>query len=179
MTAQQRLQVTGHYAGAVSRGAAALLDVGIVFGTFTLGVAGFNLLSKVFFGSTGDGQTGLVWVVALASWAFLYVFVSHAVAGRTTGKGIVGLRVVSSEGAPLSVGSSLARTIALPLSVVPMGLGLVGIIFHKEHRALHDLIAKTAVVYDWGTREAELPAPLSAFISRQAGSQYAPAPKDR
>jgi hypothetical protein len=46
---------------------------------------------------------------------------------------------------------------AFPLSVLPLGLGVVPIAFHREHLALHDLIAGTAAAYDWGERPAELP----------------------
>jgi uncharacterized RDD family membrane protein YckC len=43
----------------------------------------------------------------------------------------------------------------------------------RNRRALHDLIAGTAVVYDWGDRPAQMPAPLSSFIAdrtRQDGT---------
>jgi hypothetical protein len=45
-------------------------------------------------------------------------------------------------------------------------------VVQREHRALHDLIAGTAVVYDWGSRTAELPGPLSEFLARRAGVEY-------
>jgi uncharacterized RDD family membrane protein YckC len=33
-----------------------------------------------------------------------------------------------------------------------------------ERRTLHDAAARTAVVYDWGDRPADIPAPLAAWI---------------
>ena len=42
------------------------------------------------------------------------------------------------------------------------------ILFHRQHRALHDLVARTAVVYDWGEREAQVPVPLTRFLERRA-----------
>jgi len=119
-----------------------------------------------------EGSSGWVWGVSLLVWAFFYAFVGLAIAGRTPGKSLVGLRVVGNDGSVLSVRRALGRTFAFPLSVITLGLGFLGIIFQREHRALHDMIAKTAVVYDWGSRTAELPGPLSAFIAREAGEKY-------
>jgi uncharacterized RDD family membrane protein YckC len=117
-------------------------------------------------------QSSPIWFAAYATWLFLYVFVALAIAGRTPGKGIIGLRVVTADGHPLPVRRAFWRTLALPLSVLLLGIGLLTIIFQREHRALHDLLAKTAVVYDWGDRAAELPGPLSDFLARQAGAEY-------
>lgn len=177
MTVAPRLRVSGHYAGGVSRAAAAVLDIGIVLGSFTVGLAGVQLLTRVVFGVdlAGD-RSGLISIAALAGWAFIYVYAALAIAGRTVGKGIVGLRVVAADGSTLSARRALVRTLAFPLSVIPLGLGFAGIVVHREHRALHDLIAGTAVVYDWGGRAAEIPAPLSAFLARKAGAEYAAQP---
>jgi uncharacterized RDD family membrane protein YckC len=58
------------------------------------------------------------------------------------------------------------RTLALPLTVLFFGIGLVVIVVQREHRSLHDIIAKTCVVYDWGDRSAEIPGPLADFLNR-------------
>jgi uncharacterized RDD family membrane protein YckC len=172
MSGQIRLQVTGHYAGAVSRAAGTALDLAIVLGTFTVGVAALDMLLRFAIGQSLADRSGAWSVVALVIWAFLYVYVSLAIAGRTVGKGIVGLRVVSSDGSTLSGRRALVRTLAFPLSALIAGLGFAFILFQREHRALHDLIAGTAVVYDWGPRAAELPGPLSEFLARKAGTEY-------
>jgi uncharacterized RDD family membrane protein YckC len=172
-----RLRVTGHYAGVVSRAAGAVLDIGIVLGSFTVGLAGFDLLTRTLIGGVmADDRTGPGWTVALAIWAFLYVYVSLAIAGRTPGKGIVGLRVVKADGSTLSGGRALLRTLVFPLSGLAAGIGFALALVQREHRALHDLIAGTAVVYDWGGRVAELPGPLSDFLARRAGAEYAARP---
>jgi uncharacterized RDD family membrane protein YckC len=164
---QARLRVTGHYAGPVSRAAAAALDVAIIFATYTAGYAGLNLLTNAFLGVSISGdKSGPLAGLALLTWAFLYTFGSLAVTGRTPGKALVGLRVVRANGATLPVKRALLRTLALPLSVLILGIGLLLIIVQREHRALHDLIAGTAVVYDWGDRPAEIPGPLSEFLTR-------------
>lgn len=173
MTLPHRLNVTGHYAGAVSRAAAAVLDILIVVGSFTAGLAGLDLLSRVVLGEPiAANRAGLAAVVALVVWAFVYLYVGQAIAGRTIGMGIVGLRVVGADGTALTARRALIRTLAFPLSALILGLGFAMILVQREHRALHDLIAGTAVVYDWGGREAEVPGPLSEFLTRRAGAEY-------
>lgn len=159
--------VTGHYAGPISRAAAAAFDVAIVLGSYAVGYAGFDLLLDAFFSVSIEGDKSEPFaVLALGLWGFLYTFVSLAIAGQTAGKGLVGLRVVCDDGATLTVRAALARTVLLPLSTLLFGLGFVLIVLQREKRALHDLLAGTAVVYDWGDRTAQLPRPLSEFLAR-------------
>jgi uncharacterized RDD family membrane protein YckC len=177
MTVTPRLEVTGHYAGPATRAAGAVLDIAIVLGLFAAGVAGFDLLARVVVGSSVTTDwTGLVSIAVFAAWAFFYMYVSLAIAGRTPGKGIIGLRVVNADGSPLAARRALLRTLAFPLSALLAGLGFALLLVQREHRALHDLIAGTAVVYDWGGRAAELPGPLSEFLARRAGTEYTSKP---
>lgn len=60
---------------------------------------------------------------------------------------LLGLRVVRPDGTKASVTSAAVRALTFPLSVALFGLGFLGILFHTQRRALHDLIAGTAVVY--------------------------------
>lgn len=159
--------VTGEYAGAVSRAIATALDILIIATTFTIGLAGVNLLTTSFWGV--EVRRALPATIALAVLAFCYAFGFLAVAGRMPGQGIIGLRVVRAGGGAIRPGQALRWVLGFPLSVVLFGLGFVPIVFAREHRAMHDLIAGTAIVYDWGERPAELPGPLSAFLARHDG----------
>lgn len=172
MTDIPRLEVTGHYAGPATRAVGAVLDVIIVLGLFAAAVAGFDLLATVVVGDWATDRNGLVSVAVFAVWAFCYMYGSLAIAGRTPGKGIIGLRVVNADGSPLAPRRALWRTLTFPLSALLAGLGFALLLVQREHRALHDLIAGTAVVYDWGARTAELPGPLSEFLARRAGMEY-------
>jgi len=167
MSPRTRLSVSGHYSGPVSRAAAALVDGGLIMVLYTLGYAGLNLLLSAFFGHSlsGDQSTPLA-IASLAIWAFLYTFVSLAITGRTPGKGLAGLRVVSADGSAPSVRTLFVRTLVFPISALFFGIGFLLIVVQREHRALHDLIAGTAVVYDWGDRPAQMPGPLSDFLNR-------------
>ena len=169
LVAESTNQLAGSAIDLVRRQLVAL-DVAIITTSYTLGIAGLSFLIGVFTSSslTDLNGSGPLAIGALALWAFTYSFSSHAVAGRTVGKGIVGIRVVSADGSPLSVRQAFVRTVAFPLSALLFGIGFLMILVQREHRALHDLIAGTSSVYDWGERSAEMPGPLSAFLARQS-----------
>lgn len=169
-----RHSVTGYYAGPVSRAVGAVLDAIILFATFTLGFAAVNLLSTVVLGiSLDQGRTGIVATVAFVVWWFSYTFGSIAVSGRTFGKGLIGIRVFAADGESVSVRRAFVRTLTFPLSLLFLGLGFVPLLVRRDHRALHDLLARTCVVSDWGDRPALLSGPLSAFL-RRASPETAP-----
>ncbi len=165
----ERRTVSGHYAGPVSRGAAAIIDIGVILGGFTVLWSGAAFLLDTLFGwDLGNADRGsLIGVISLVTWGFFYLFLAHAVVGRTIGKGILGLTVVNADGSPISARGALVRTLALPLSTLLFGAGLIMVVVQRENRALHDVIGRTAVVYDWGDRSAELPGPLADFLSRR------------
>ena len=169
-----RYSVTGYYAGPLSRAVGAVLDAIIVFATFTLGFAAVNLLSTVVLGIPLDqNRTGIVATVAFAVWWFSYSFACLAVSGRTVGKGLIGIRVVAADGQSVAVRGAFVRTLTFPLSALFLGLGFVPLVVRRDHRALHDLLAGTCVVSDWGDRPALLSGPLTAFL-RRASPDTAP-----
>ena len=138
-----RHSVTGYYAGPVSRAVGAVLDAIILFATFTLGFAAVNLLSTVVLGiSLDQGRTGIVATVAFVVWWFSYTFGSIAVSGRTFGKGLIGIRVFAADGESISVRRAFVRTLTFPLSLLFLGLGFVPLLVRRDHRALHDLLAR-------------------------------------
>ncbi|GAA1526294.1 RDD family protein [Nocardioides humi] len=156
--------VTGQYAGPVSRAAAVAIDVGVVLASYSIGVALAGFLLDAILDVSLEEGTGAVASIALLAWGAVYVVVSTAVSGRTVGKAVVGLKVVSRHGRPVGPGACLVRTLVLPLSTSFFGVGALLVVLRRDHRALHDLIARTAVVYDWGDRPAQLPGPLTAYL---------------
>ncbi|MFO7549718.1 MAG: RDD family protein, partial [Acidimicrobiia bacterium] len=167
-----RAQVTGHYAGAITRLAAFAVDGFAVFGLFTLAAAAVAFVATLF-GLEFDASTvpGVVSAVIYTGWAFIYWWVGLALLGKTLGKGLVGLRVVSYDGRPLTARRALVRTLSLPISFLLFGLGLLGIVLGRHRRALHDVIAGTCEVYDWGDRPADIPAPLTRWIERRVDAR--------
>ena len=63
--------------------------------------------------------------------------------------------MVTSAGFTVTPGRVLLRTIMLPVAAAPLGLGLLPILLSRSRRGLHDAVAGTAVVYDWGDRPAQ------------------------
>jgi uncharacterized RDD family membrane protein YckC len=147
----------GHYAGAISRLAAFGADVGASWGLYTAGAALLSLASELITGrSVAVTHHQILAIVVLAVWEFIYFAYPWAVSGRTLGMALFGLQVVTAEGGPISPRQAVLRTITLPLSVLLLGLGFLGILFQRERRALHDRMGGTSVVYSWDARAARL-----------------------
>ena len=154
----------GHYAGSVSRLAAYLIDLAVSVGLFALGLAGTSLAAQVVTGhQVSWSRTNIVVAIIFALWEFFYFGYSWAASGRTFGMAVLGVQVVRADGRVLDPWRGALRALVLPLSFLLMGLGLLGILVQREHRALHDLIAGTAVIYAWDARAARL-----RFLARQA-----------
>jgi uncharacterized RDD family membrane protein YckC len=147
----------GHYAGGASRLLAFAADVGASWGLFTAGAGLLSLTSELVTGrSVTITHHQIVAVVLLVLWEFVYFAYPWAVSGKSIGMAVFGLQVVTAEGAPITTGQAIIRTLCLPLSLIPVGLGFLGIFFQRERRAWHDLLAGTAVVYGWDARAARL-----------------------
>jgi uncharacterized RDD family membrane protein YckC len=161
-----RGQITGHYAGVVTRLLAFAADAVIVWVGFLLMALAVGFVISIFtsFENRASGLTALGLVV-FAMWAFFYYWSSLTIAGKTIGMAIVGLRVLTRDGEVLPSRRAAVRTFVEPFSFLFFGLGFIGILISPERRALHDAAAGSVVVYDWGDRPAEMPAPITRWIS--------------
>ncbi|MEA2000690.1 MAG: RDD family protein [Actinomycetota bacterium] len=169
-----RQDVTGQYAGAITRFLANSVDVAIAGFLFLTGSAMLDYALRAIAGiEISTGSISLGRTVAFAIWLFLYWWTSIAVAAKTPGKALLGLRVLNRSGDILSSPRAALRAAALPLSYILFGAGFLGIVVSRERRALHDMIAGSVVVYDWGNRSAELPTPITAFLDRRSGKELA------
>ncbi|HTP15233.1 MAG TPA: RDD family protein [Streptosporangiaceae bacterium] len=157
-----RASLQGHYAGFASRFAAFAVDVGVSLGVFMLALAAISFAASVLTGKGITWHRGDIWVIAAyAVWGFAYFAYSWAANGRTAGMALCGVRVVRDDGTDASARRAVARTLAFPLSFLLLGLGFAGILLGDRRRALHDVIAGTAVIYSWDARAARL-----RFLSR-------------
>ncbi|GMQ85235.1 MAG: hypothetical protein BMS9Abin07_0801 [Acidimicrobiia bacterium] len=165
-----RAQVSGHYAGPISRLLAFLIDLFVMWVGFIFAALGVAFVLELFFRVEVDAsfQRSVVRVVLLGLWAVAYAWTSLALAGRTPGMGIIGLSVVTRQGKPISGRQAFVRTIVFPFSFLFFGVGFLGMFISPERRALHDAAAGDVVVYDWGDRPAEMPAPLTQWLDRHA-----------
>ncbi len=167
-----RQDVSGNYAGAVTRLLAHWVDLSVAGFLFIAGSAALDYVLRTIVGVDAEFEDLGQWrAVVAAVWFFLYWWVSIAMAGKTIGKALLGLRVVSRDGEILSSSRSAVRAIAFPLSYLLFGFGFLGIIVGRERRALHDVIAGSAEIYDWGPRTAELPTPISAYLENRAAAE--------
>lgn len=162
-----RAVLQGHYAGAASRFAAYAVDVGVTSGVFLAALVVISFAADVITGHAVTwSKDNIVVGVIFVAWQFTYYAYSWAAGGKTVGMALLGVRVVRSDGAAAGPRRAVVRTLAFPLSFLVFGLGFVGILLQRDRRALHDLIAGTAVIYDWDARAARL-----RFLARggQAG----------
>ena len=150
--------MVGHYAGAFTRLLAYAADAAIGTLLYSVAAAVIVGITELLLGNRFDVRAAGPWigVSLLVVWGFLYFFVPLAMSGRTVGMTIIGLEVVRRDGSTLDVGHAALRVLALPLSIITLGIGLVGIVVGREHRALHDVLADTTVVYAWDARAARL-----------------------
>jgi uncharacterized RDD family membrane protein YckC len=168
---------TGQLAGAASRLLSFLVDAVIVFLLFAGGIAVGFFLASLFVGhnlrSTSGG--GLWHIIAFVVFGGLYQWVGLVIAGRTLGMLLSGLRVTAPDGTAIQPWAAARRVVVFPFSFV-LGLGLVGIVIGRRHRALHDVAAPSLVRYDWGDRHAEIGQSLARLLARPGlGGEGAPA----
>lgn len=156
----------GHYAGSVSRFLAYAIDLAASSCVFAAALASISYAVKTVTGRqiTWNRENLFVAIIFVA-WQFLYFGYSWAASGRTFGMAVLGVRVVRADGAIIDPWRGMLRAFVFPLSFLLFGLGFLGVLIQPERRALHDLIAGTAVVYAWDARAARL-----RFLAREAGA---------
>ncbi len=147
----------GNYAGGVTRLVAFAVDIAASWGMFTLGLAGLTFAINLVTGKQADlASRQIVALVAIIIWEFLYFAYQWSLGGKTIGMALLGIRVVATDGDPITPRQAVIRTLTLPLSFLLLGLGFIGILLNKDRHALHDRLARTVVVYSWDARAARL-----------------------
>jgi len=85
----------------------------------------------------------LAWVCLVGG----YFVLLPGMSGRTVGKWVLGLRIVTTNRTPISYSQAVLRWLGYAVSA-PFGLGFLWILISKEKRGWHDLLARTWVVRD-------------------------------
>ena len=154
----------GHYAGSVSRFAAYLIDLTVSTVLYSLTLSLISFVAEIVTGRTVSWYRGnIVVIIIYVAWQFIYFGFQWAADGSTMGMALLGVRVVQADGTRLDPWRGWMRSLTFPLGFLTLGLGFLGILVQREHRALYDLIAGTAVVYAWDARAARF-----RFLARQA-----------
>ncbi|MCX4672260.1 RDD family protein [Streptomyces sp. NBC_01381] len=142
--------VQGQRAGIVSRTVADVIDVGLVGALCAAALLLYGVGDYVLTGAPfalpqpprpgGAAGSSLIAVGYLAA--------GWTVAGRTPGKQFAGLRVVCASGRPVPAGRAALRAVLCVL----LPLGLFWVLVSRRNASIQDLLVRTAVLYDWGTR---------------------------
>lgn len=135
--------------------AATLIDavfvwvMGLLLGT-AVGVAG--LLLDMFTPNRPAPLDALIVASGLV-FSVAYFVAAWARSGQTIGKMFLGIKVVGSDGAPLSWGAAVLRYIGYIVNALVLSLGFLWIVFDAKRQGWHDKIARSYVVYE----DAEFP----------------------
>jgi uncharacterized RDD family membrane protein YckC len=85
----------------------------------------------------------VVFQIALSAAYEVWFLTRH---GATPGKMVIGKKVVTADGRPLSSGRALGRHFAVYLSSFTLMIGFIMAAFDDQKRALHDRICDTRVI---------------------------------
>lgn len=157
-------EIQGQYAGALTRGIAFLIDLFLIAVTLavstwlissTIGLVGIDVQDCPDVLHNTD-LVGIVCVstrIGLAIYAAfftpLYALFFWTFGGQTLGMGVMGIRVVRTDGKALTIMNSLRRILGFALCVFTLGIGFMKILIDNQREGLHDSLAGTYVIYAW------------------------------
>ena len=143
----------GHRAGFASRVVADFIDLGVAWLLGRALLVGAGLVGYLLTGPPFELPVLPNWLdgSALAVVAVLYLTITWAATGRSVGKQMAGLRVVTRSGRRMSLWRSFVRAVLYVL----FPLGLLWILASRRNASVQDLILGTAVLYDWAYHPAE------------------------
>jgi len=152
----QEDNLKGNYAGFVSRLIAFGVDVAVV--TFVLIVLTWLVNTVLVLFSLDELAAMETILKILVSGAFALLFSASyfiffwTLASMTPGKLLMGLRIVTAGGHPLTFGRAVRRMLGYIVSIAVIFLGFVWILIDNRRQGWHDKIAGTFVVYAWDAR---------------------------
>jgi uncharacterized RDD family membrane protein YckC len=148
-TADQTASPARAYAGFVTRAVAFVIDLVILNGVLFGGALVVGLIIEAFgrFSPHLDlGSAvlaGVVWSITFA----IYFIAWWSLTGQTPGMRALGVKVLTITGDRLRPRRGLLRAIAMVIAAIPFFTGYLLILVRDRREGLHDLIARTVVVY--------------------------------
>jgi uncharacterized RDD family membrane protein YckC len=116
--------------------------------------------------------------VMIFIWLFLFVITIgyftyfHGTTGRTPGKMLLGLQVVSENGTPVTFGIAFLRSVGYLVSGAIFYLGFIWAAFDKRKQGWHDKIAGTVVIIrEEQNQTGGIAIPDSAAVASAAHEQ--------
>lgn len=115
---------------------------------------GFDEVMHSYFGDRKNpdaraayySQRDLIKNFGLLVYLVYCIFMESSGMHATLGKRVLGAKVVSETGEPLTLKQALLRNLLKILSAFPLFMGFLMAAFSKKRQALHDKFAKTYVV---------------------------------
>jgi len=99
--------------------------------------------------TNGASWFGVVVAPALAIYFLYHYVVELAMHGRTPGKRMAGVRIVSRDGGTPGAGALLVRNVFRLIDSLPFyGVGLIATMVTREHVRIGDMAAGTLLVYE-------------------------------
>jgi uncharacterized RDD family membrane protein YckC len=153
--------------GLVTRAVAAAIDIGLLAVAFSL--ASSLLRWIVPAADSGDGPS-LVTALGVSGLALLlggaYFVIFWGLVGQTPGMRFLSINLDAHGSREIGYRRAQRRLLAIPLALLPLGLGFLAILRSPTRQGWHDRIAGTTVVYDkrdltapWSTIETPAAAP--------------------
>jgi uncharacterized RDD family membrane protein YckC len=158
--------------GLVTRALAGVVDLALISALLSIG---FGILASIIPAVSGGSDGLSIWGV------FTFGFIGYliggsifaafwALVGQTPGMRFLSIHLDAGGSQEIGLRRALKRLVAVPLSLIPLGMGFFAILLSPERRGWHDRIAGTTVLYD---EEAKL-APWSQLKQKPAAEPPAP-----
>jgi uncharacterized RDD family membrane protein YckC len=136
--------------GLVTRALAAVVDLTLISALFSITS---GLLASIVPAATGGGDGLSIWgvltfgVVGLLLGGAIFV-AFWALVGQTPGMRFLSIHLDAGGTQEIGLRRAVRRLVAIPFSLVPVGLGFFAILLSPERRGWHDRFARTTVLYD-------------------------------
>jgi uncharacterized RDD family membrane protein YckC len=150
--------------GLVTRALAGVIDLALI--SAALSIAS-GLIASIVPAATGEGGGLSIWGLltfgvvgfVLGGSAFVAFW---SLVGQTPGMRLLSIHLEVGGSREIGLRRSIRRLLAVPLALLPAGLGFLAILLSPQRRGWHDRIAGTTVVYDeeaslapWSTLERD------------------------
>jgi uncharacterized RDD family membrane protein YckC len=148
-------------AGLATRVLAGTIDGGLLF-------AGYSLVADVFGHTLSHIPIVILSVLGVAFGGGILAAFWH-LAGQTPGMRFLSIRLTYHGSKHVPFRRAAGRVFALPLSILPLGLGYFDILRNRQRHAWHDSLTGTEVVYDCIARGAPYSGttPVDAAAARR------------
>ncbi len=143
-------------AGLITRAVAAAVDLGLLTILFSVTSGWFASVFPAV--ARNGGHLSLPVAIVLGVLAVGVgggiVVAFWALVGTTPGMRFLSIRLEAEDAQGIGLRCAIRRLLAVPLALLPLGLGFLAILVSPQRRGWHDRLAGTQVVYDAARRRA-------------------------